>query len=88
MAISLSAAQDRLSLISEALSWELLKVINHFPLGEYEQAQIRPYLTEWGNRPLHEFLVHMKSMGPCKPDLTGSAGPTNIFLVLADIYGY
>lgn len=88
MNTTLMLARDRLALISEALTWSLLKVLNHFPLREYEQAQIAPYLAEWGHCSLHEFLLHIGGIKEGRPDLTGSAGPTNIFLVLADIYGY
>lgn len=80
--------RESLEQVSQALSWPLTDVLKRYPLRAYEMAQIEPYEEEWGARPLHEFLMHIMSMPGQRPDLTGSEGPTNIFLVLADIYGY
>lgn len=86
--MDIDEARGTLRQVSEALSWTLTDVLARFPLGGYEAAQIEPYMERWGSRSLHEFLVHIVRMTGNRPDLTGSHGPTNIFLVLADIYGY
>ncbi len=73
---------------SEMLSQNLSTVLERYESNEYMAAQLAEFLSEWGNRPFHEFLLHIQQLDlEDAPDvLNGEMIPVNIFWIMEAFY--
>lgn len=83
MTRSIKVAQDRIKLVSEALPLTLNEVLKRFPPDKYMKKELKNYLAEWGNRPVHEFIRGVVVCGAGGPDVwNGDMKPFNVLQVL------
>lgn len=89
MDVSIDSVRGLLHQVSEALSLKLSEVLEHYIPNPYMTEQLEEFLPAWGDKTLHEFLEHIKTLDPNVdgPDvLNGEMEPLNIFWVLFEFY--